>query len=318
MIGQFLDALKELAPDDSRVMGCWFRGDPNRDIKGKWRAHVVNSMQILDEGANLYFCVSAMKKNARGEYRRRKENFAGGLLLMIDDIGTGAGAKFPMSILDPAPPTLLVETSPDNYQAIYLFDKPETDMAKFEALIRAFIKKEFLGKDTGMAGVNRVFRPPFGVNGKPKYGGWNVRGVDWKPERRYTVEDLAEAFKLDLRMAGPRVPKGATVNKADNIRAFISVRAALRGAGLMKREAADMAGWTDMICPWTDEHTGGVDNGAAIRIPDEDNSYYGAFKCHHGSCEHRGWRHLTEWLADEQEELLGLINATAPDWDELK
>ena len=297
-------------------MYCEFEGDPNEDIKGKWRARVANRMGQLSDDANVYFCVSAMKQNARGEYRRRKENFAGGLLLMIDDLGTGKGAKFPMSTIDPAPPTALIETSPDNFQAVYFFDKAETNMAKFEALIRAFINKEFLGKDTGMAGVNRVFRPPVGINGKPKYGGWKVRCEEWKPERRYSVDDLAAAFNLDLKMEGPKIPRGATANKSENIRAFISVRAALRGAGMLKKPNADMAGWTDMKCPWTHEHTDGVDNGAAIRIPDEDNAFFGGFKCFHGACEKRGWRELTEWLAEEQGEILELINDNAGEHDQ--
>ncbi len=318
MIEKFFNAMKETLPEGGEIMMCAFRGDPNSDIKGKWRATVLSSTKLIDNRANVYLCVSAMKKNARNEYRRRKENFAGGLLLMIDDLGTGKGAKFPMSTIDPAPPTALIETSPDNFQAVYLFKELETDMTKFEALIRAFINKEFLGKDTGMAGVNRVFRPPAGVNGKPKYGGWNVRMTEWNPGNRYSIEDLAAAFNLELKMAGPKVPTGATANKSENIRHFISVRAALRSAGMMKREEADMAGWTDMKCPWTDEHTGAMDNGAAMRIPDADNGWFGAFKCHHGSCEKRGWRELTEWLAESHEEILEMINAEAGEFNEYK
>ena len=318
MIEKFFNAMKETLPPEGRIMLCQFRGDPNSDIKGKWRARVLNSPKTIDEKANVYLCVSAMKKNSRDEFRRRKENFAGGLLLMIDDLGEGKGAKFPLSTIDAAPPTALIETSPGNFQAIYVFKELVTDMAKFEALIRAFINAQFLGKDTGMAGVNRVFRPPIGINGKPKHGGWSVRCTSWHPERRYTVEELASAFKLELHTAGPRIPTGATVNKSENIRAFIAVRAALRAAGMLKKDEADMAGWTDMRCPWTDEHSGAMDNGAAIRIPDADNSWFGAFKCHHGSCEQRGWRELTEWLAESQEEILEMINDEAGDWDEYK
>lgn len=315
MIKEFVAAMRQLVPEDARIMLCQFRGDPNADIKGKWRAYVLNDTAMIDESANVYLCVSAMKRNERGEFRRRKENFAGGLLLMIDDLGTGPAAKFPMSTIDAAPPTALVETSPDNYQAIYLFDKLVTDMAKFEALIKAFIDAQFLGKDTGMAGVNRVFRPPAGINGKPKHGGWRVRLAEWHPERRYSVDDLAKAFNLDLHRAGPRIPRGATADKPENIRAFIQVRAALRSAGMLKKEEADMAGWMDVQCPWVHQHTGGADNGAAIRLPDAENAWFGAFKCHHGNCEQKGWRELTQWLAEEQEDLLSMINRTAKEWE---
>lgn len=319
----FLKAMQRDVPEDARVMMCQFKGDPNVEVQGKWRAYVVNDSSIINNRANVYLCVSAMKKNARGEFRRRKENFAGGLLLMIDDLGDGGGAKFPLSLIEQAPPTALIETSPANFQAVYLFDGLVDDLATFDALIKAFIEAQFLGKDTGMAGVNRVFRPPAGVNGKPKYYDadgkpWRVRLAEWRPDSRWTVDALVEAFGLTLRRAGPRLPRGATEDKAANIRAFIDVRNALKDAGMMKRDAPDIAGWTEMRCPWTLEHTGAKDNGAALRIPDADNRFFGGFKCHHGNCGERGWRELTDWLAEEAGVVLESINASAPRWEELR
>lgn len=312
MIEQFVAEMRRNLPDHARIMLCQFRGDPNAEIQGKWRARVLNDVGMIDPAANVYLCVSAMQRNGRGEFRRRKENFAGGLLLMIDDLGDGAASKFPLSTIDAAPPTALVETSPGNFQAIYMFKELVTDMRLFEALIKAFIDAQFLGRDTGMAGVNRVFRPPVGVNGKPKHNGWVVRMAEWHPQRRYSVEDLVKAYGLKLQMEGRRVPRGATTDKAESIRAFIDVRSALRSAGMVKREEADMSGWADVQCPWMDEHTGAVDNGAAISLPSEDNAWSGAFVCHHAGCREKGWRDLTQWLADQQEELLSIINRTAP------
>ena len=318
---EFLAAMKREVPEGAEVMLCQFRGDPNADIKGKWRAHVIDDASIADQRANVYVCVSAMKKNARGEFRRRKDNFAGGLLLMIDDLGAGKGAKFPLSLIEHAPPTALIETSPDNFQAVYMFEKAITDLNTFDALIKAFIEAQFLGKDTGMAGVNRVFRPPVGVNAKPKYEvdgkPWQVRMTEWRPESRWTVEGLVKAFGLTLKRKGPRLPRGATEDKAANIRAFVDVRNALKDAGMMKRDAPDMAGWTEMRCPWTIEHTGQKDNGAAIRLPAPENRFFGSFKCHHGNCDGRGWRELTDWLAEEQGQVLEDLNNNAPTWAEI-
>lgn len=315
-IAAFYEAMKMFVPQDARIMMCQFQGSPDDDIKGKWRAYVLNDPGMCSPNSNVYLCVSAMRQNARGEFRRRKENFAGGLLLMIDDLGTGKGSKFPLSTIDCLEPTALIETSPDNFQAVYMFSELVTDMKKFEALIHAFIEAKFLGKDTGMAGVNRVFRPPAGVNGKPKHNGWKVKLSSWSPESRYSVEQLARAFSLVLNRKGAVIPRGATVNKAENIRAFILVRQALMNSGMMKHYEADLGGWADIRCPWTAEHTGLIDNGAAIRIPDEDNSWFGAFKCHHGSCENRGWRELTEWLNEEQGGLLSYINFNAGDFSQ--
>lgn len=312
---EFYWAMRKFVPEDARILTSQFRGDPNSDIYWKWKARVINDPAMVDEGANVYLCVSAMRQNARGEFRRRKECFAGGLLLMIDDVGEdgAAGAKFPLSVLDPLPPSAMIETSPGNYQAIYLFDRLVDDMKTFDALIRAFIQRQFLGKDTGQAGVNRVFRPPAGVNGKPKHENWRVRLTEFHPDRRYSVEQIANAFGLEL-VRETKPPKGATGDKGDRIRAFIDARSTLRAAGMIKTEEADYSGWIHIVCPWTGDHTGGADNGAAIRLPEAENDWTGAFRCHHGHCERKGWRDLTEWLAAEAADLLELTNANAGDY----
>jgi hypothetical protein len=312
-LAEFVEGMHAMLPREGRVMMCQFRGDPHADIPGKWKASVLKELWQIDQAANVYVCVSAMQPNNRGEFRRRKENFCGGLLLMIDDLGDGAAAKFPLSMLDAARPTALIETSPGNFQAVYFFKELERDQRKFESLINAFIHAKFLGKDTGMAGVNRVFRLPAGVNGKPANNGWRVRLESWEPHNRYTVEQLAEAFRLELRVAGPRPDRVAVGNRADNVRAFVAATALLRASGMMRRDEPNMGGWMDMKCPWTDAHTGGVDNGAAIRTPDPENGWTGAFRCHHGACHHRRWRDLTQWLSDESEFVLEAVNAAAPE-----
>lgn len=316
---EFVTEMARHAPEDARVVGCQFRGDPYADITGKWRARVLSERSPIDEEANVYACVSAMRRNEKGEIRRRKDNFAGGLLLMIDDLGTGPGAKFPMSTLDPLAPTCLVETSPDNYQALYFFDRAVEDIELFDGMIRSLIDRQFLGHDPGQAGVNRVFRPPFGVNGKPKYGGWRVRAAAWHPERRYAPDDILRAFDLRIikNVRAPRDPGTVTAAKAERIRAFIRIRADLRSAGMLKREEPDLSGWIPVHCPWTGEHSGGADNGAAIREPANENEWFGAFRCHHGHCEGRGLRDLTSWIAEEQAEILEMINEAAPEFTDL-
>jgi len=321
---EFFEAMRRFVPEHARVMSCQFRGDPNDDIPGKWRARVINYAHAIDDFSNVYLCVSAMQRNARGEFRRRKENFAGGILLMIDDVGDGRGAKFPLSVLDALAPTALVETSPGNFQGCYFFDSLVTDMDKFDALIRAFIAVKFLSDDTGMAGVNRVFRPPAGVNGKAKYRDpatgkpWRVRCVEWAPERRYSVEAIAQAFGLDLiqRVATPRDAGQQLASQPERIRAFITVRALLRSAGALKREEPDYSGWIQITCPWVDEHTDAADTGAAIRLPAEENDWYGAFRCHHGHCADKGWRHLTEKLAEEMAWWVDVVNGSAGDFSD--
>jgi hypothetical protein len=316
MLKQFLNEMNRYVPEDAHIMLCQFRGDPNEEKQGKWVAKPLTRLDQVDDLANVYLTVAAMGKNGRGEYRRRKENFRGGLLLMIDDIGDGKGSKWPMSLIDPLPPTALVETSPGNFQAVYMFNKLLESLEEFDHLIKAFIAKQFIGADPGMAGVNRVFRPPAGVNGKPKYNHWEVKLAQWNPGARYSPEDLFLGFQLPKVVERTRPPAGACRDKGESIRAFISARSALRAAGMLKRESSNLEGWIDIVCPWAGNHTGGADNGAAIREPAEENGWQGAFRCHHGSCSGKGWRHLTDWLAQEEDELLTAVNDNAGGFDE--
>ncbi len=317
MFESFFIEMERYLPDGARIMMCAFHGDPNDEIYGKWRARVLNDPMMVDESANVYLCVSAMRRNAAGEFRRRKENFAGGLMLMIDDIGDGKGSKWPLSVLDPLKPTALIETSKGNFQAMYFFDRLLTDMEEFDALIRAFIKKKFLDKDTGQAGVNRVFRPPIGINGKAKHAvngkPWNVRLEEWNPELRYSPWRIAEAFGLDVMVHRPmKVDAGfAAFNRKANTIEFVRVRGVLRAAGMLKREDADYSGWIPITCPWTDHHSDRADSGAAIRLPAEENMWSGAFRCHHGHCQQRNWRALTDWIVEEEADLLEMTNRNA-------
>ena len=313
MIRDFLNALVAGAPEGSALMFTQFRGDPNKD--GRWAVRPLKSVRQLDPDSNVYITTATMFPSEDGRYRRKRENFAAGCALMIDDVGTGAGAKAPWSVIEQVPPTALIETSPDNHQAVYMFTKPITDREYYSALIAAFIRDRLSGEDTGMAGVNRVFRPPIGVNGKAKYGGWRVRGREWAPERRYDPQRLAEALDLKVVRARAR-PRGATRDRSESIQYFVRVRAAARASGILKDEDPDPAGWQRVRCPWVDEHTDARDDGAAIREPAEENEWTGAFRCHHAGCAHRGWRDFSDVFAQTDEMTLAAANQSAGNWEQ--
>lgn len=310
----FVAEMYRYVPPELFILKMQFRGDPNSDIYGKWRARKLGRNAAgLDDDANVYFTVAAFRQDDTGWYRRRKEQFGGGILLMIDDLGTGAGAKFPLSKIDELPPTALIETSPDNFQAIYMFDRLVTDQTQFNALIDAFVRKKFLDQDTGMKGVTRVFRPPAGVNGKPKYGGWRVQLAEWAPERRYSLQEIVQAFELDLCPEPSRRLRNVHPNVSDTrIDAFKLVEQELYRLGMV-RGKAPRGDWLDIYCPWEHEHSDGNRTGAAIVQPNPANHWYGGFRCHHGHGDRKyAWRDLTDWLADEHAEALAQINRAAP------
>ncbi len=74
---------------------------------------------------------------------------------------------------------------------------------------------------------------------------------------------------------------------------------ALRDRGLLKSAKAGCPGVWHVTCPWTAEHTDGVDDGAAYFAPHFDGRDKPGFKCHHGHCDERTIRDLLRVLRHE-------------------
>lgn len=323
----FVQLLQSMVPPDARMILCQFPGDPDEvDDSVKWRPKVWN-VDLIQPNWNIYLCVSAMGRGGiDGKWRRTKDCYQGGLCFMIDDIGT----KLPMSLLDMLPATTVVESSQPtaarpthSLQAIYAFDRLVEDAAKHDALISNFIAAHCPdGIDTGMAGINRVFRPPFGINGKAAYKDENgkpcrVRMRSFDPTARYSLEQIAEAFGITLVPPKPKYKSNRKPgDRDDRIQYFNAVILQLRKLGMLKHSGDrtfNRAGWAQIHCPWRDGHTKNADTGASIRWPDPDNDFNGAFRCHHGHCEGRTWRDLTDILNDLNAEALEAQNAAG--WD---
>lgn len=303
---------------DQRAILCGFIGDPADRRPNDWRPRpwALGAPIPFVPKANAYVCVSSFYVSADGTWRRRRERFAGAWAFMIDDLGT----KLSLALLDALPPSALIETSPNNFQAWYFFMEPLTDMKQYAALGEAFIAKHAAGIDPGMAGFNRVGRLPGFVNGKAQYGGF-VTVLHSLDAHRYAPEQIAAAFGLDIAKQRKTAaalrdelhrPRGIHSELRDlREAAFLTVYRFLKQRRMMKGDEADIGGWVPMVCPWKDDHTGGADSGAALRMPHEDNGYHGGFKCHHGHCADKGWRELTDWINDMATEELAAANEGA-------
>lgn len=317
---RFLAAMFPALPLDERAILCGFTGDPGCLPKHAWRPRpwTLGAALPFAPTANAYVCVSTFHatknphREDRLEWRRRREGFAAARAFMIDDVGT----KLPSSIIDALAPSALVETSRGNFQAWYWLSEPMRDLTAYGAFVDSFITAYAPGeKDPGMAGFNRVGRLPGYVNGKPQHDGWRCV-LHELHEQRHSAAQIAATFELPWPPKKTRANPAAAFEAAlhgtpvfdvliqDRTAAFLGFYRQLRDAGLMRGTAPDASGWVPMRCPWTDEHTGRADNGAALRLPHKDNGYYGAFKCHHGNCAGRGWRHLTGWIDDANYEAM--------------
>jgi hypothetical protein len=250
---------------------------------------------MIDKESNNFIAISTFYRNEevqRGQrvmrYRRRKENFAACHLIMIDDVGT---KMQPWQI--PLEPSYKLETSPGNYQYGYLLAAPGLDGDLVARVVDAMVAQSLTadGKDPGMKGVTRYGRLPVGWNTKAKYverlGAPFVHQLEeWHPDRRFTLQEIIEAFELDL----DRVKGKASAQTDDPI------LKALESRGLLKGQISGKEGVWGITCPWLDEHTDRADSGAAYFQPGYGGRLAPGFKCHHGHCESRTVKDLLRLL----------------------
>jgi hypothetical protein len=304
----FLEGLfAEMLPGAFTII-CGFRGDPNisdrEQAKRNWCGRPWKPGEPVPswfDRANCYLTVSSFEPDPMtGECRRRKEHFVAAHTIMVDDVGT----KVPHERLALSP-SALIETSPGNLQAFYFLTQgPDTrDRPLCERLVTRMVAAGLAidSKDPGMTGVTRYARLPCGINTKAKCvralgHPFQVRCALIEPSRRYTVADIAAAWKLDLT---PNPPRARVVP----ITPYLAQRAGERFEALIEvfKQMGMYRGqhgvWHDVTCPWVSEHTDRADTGAAISEPSAENAYVGGFVCHHGHCrEHRSMRDVRVWL----------------------
>lgn len=183
---------------------------------GFWPKPYKTGKYIPSE-SNAYACISSSIKTMNPKtkemrYWRGEMSFGHGNCFFVDDIGTGTGSKGNMTLewLEGVlPPTAVVETSPNNYQAWYFFDKPINQMQEFKAFLYNFVNAvlEGAGGDVTIKDVARIGRMPYGINNKRLPDGSFKYMEDGKPyrvrlhssdySRRYSLDDIANAFKFE-------------------------------------------------------------------------------------------------------------------------
>lgn len=275
----FLAAIFGTTFDVERPLVCSIAGDPEN--KGwspqAWPCDTSNAM------LNWYVAPAMFVPNEQGRYRAQKRLGRGVYAVMLDDIGT----KVPAARLAACPPSWLIETSPGNFQAGYIFAMPVSDHKQAEALKDALIEAGLC--DNGATGATaRWMRLPVAINGKAKYGDPSppCRLTQWSPELRYTIDQIIDRLQLTPPQPARQPGRRATAidrNVADDVytpRADENeVIAALKARGLYKSPLG--SGKHDITCPWVHEHTDQVDHGSAYFEP-SDLYPVGGYRCQHG------------------------------------
>jgi hypothetical protein len=266
-----------------------FAGIPK--LQKGWGGNPLTPSVLTDDpGRNWYYTLALYE----GAHRREKECVAvrG---IMLDDIGTKAAG---LERLAACPPSIVIETSPGNYQATYLFTEPQTDLKAVAALNQATVDAGLC--DAGAKSpATRWGRLPFAVNGKSDPA-TPCRLVEWHPQRRYTIEQIMDGLELAYptapepkkrgRPAGGSVaPDPARLSAAIDQRELGEdvhipradenpVISGLKQLGLYKRPLG--SGKHDVTCPWVHEHTDQIDGGSAYFEPSATFPI-GGYKCQH-------------------------------------
>lgn len=272
-----------------------FEGNPSRASSRDWCCMSSQDAASMVNSANNYFSLASFRPDEAGLYRRRKSQFVALHAVMLDDVGT----KIPLDRLS-LPPTWLLETSPGNFQAGYIFIEPVAEGSLADRLMNAVINAGLC--DPGANGPRaRLARLPDGVNGKHSPA-FRCRLASWCPDRRYSVEEFVAGF--DLELAPGARPTRQRPRLTENIfqdgdGVFVPgpdanpVVSALMDRGLYKSPLG--YGKHDITCPWVVEHTGETDGGTAYFEP-EDQWPIGGFSCLHGHCAGRRIRDLLRYL----------------------
>jgi hypothetical protein len=297
----FLDAIFSTAGDDECVAVCTFSNPPDQQ-KG-WPLHDHRSSYAerhlpfnADKPENTFYCISTIKDN--NPLTRIASCVIATYVLILDDVGSGPGSKVDPATT-PLEPSYKIETSPNNFQYGYIMAEPIENTSYAQVIMKAMSKDH---GDTGGTMAAKLVRLPQGVNNKTKYGSpFDVNLTHWRPELRYGIEEIIEAFNLDEKWIESQIteagapPEPGSINK-DEMYEWLSV------CGLVVDNRPTPAGYIQITCPWSAAHSGG-DNTAGyspLGCGGPDYKDTRQFKCQHDHCSDKTIVHLARWMFSQR------------------
>ncbi len=149
----------------------------------------------LPVGAPIEPFLAGVARSARGRsvyYGAQPRRGEGG---KAEDVAAGiavwADLDRPAAKPSPLPTSVLVETSPGRFQALWLLDKPTNDVERIEALNRRIVAH--LDADAASTDIAHVLRLPGFPN--LKYANHPLARLRYcSPDRRYSLAELEAAF----------------------------------------------------------------------------------------------------------------------------
>lgn len=272
----FITAIFGSSFTSAHPLVCKKSGDPD---KSGW-SPLRWPCNISEPDQNCYILPALYRPDDSGRYYARKAHAEAVYAVMVDDVGT----KISIERFNGCPPSWAIETSPGNHQYGYIFSAPITDLDIADKLKERLIE-DGLCDSGATGGTARWMRLPVAINGRPKYGypSPKCRLTQWRPELKYSIEDLYSALALQQAGAAATVISNNNLSVEANQTIHISDEAepvlnALKAKGLYKKSIG--SGKHEITCPWVNGHTDSIDNGAAYFEPSQKYPT-GGFKCHH-------------------------------------
>jgi len=252
--------------------------EPPEDLtntqRGYWAGNYFKDYPL--RWGNQFVCVSLFS-DAGGRSRRRKANFISQAGLMLDDVGE----KTEQEVMDKIPgATFKQQSSLHSSQWFLKFKEPCNNQDWLDNLTDGIVAAGLTSdlSDPGMKNTTRLMRlaGPGSVNTKKKRVAENngvappVTVTEWNPDWTIDIQKLAAVFDIDLDAPRKQTRVNGAADISDHpVLKYVNVKNVLS------------AGRIDITCPWVEEHTNQVDDGAAI-FTNED--YTIGFKCNHGHC----------------------------------
>ena len=255
-------------------------------------------MQEVDGYYSAYFGTSTMRAQPDGKIFNRQVGFSGYYVVVLDDVGCGAGAKSPMSKLPQQireGASYCIETSPDNFQLGFVLEKPIRDIDEAKQLQRDVIVA--LGTDSGGLLVNKAVRLPSGYNLKTNKDGSYKYIVDGEPfqcrlveftDRRWTADELRKAAGV-TKYTTLQTSKVCGVSLLNKKHAhFVAAKGVvdpvyewLQDTQQVLCEGVD---WITIECPNHESHTSGEKVAGYSPLGFGDKPHRRGFHCFHDSC----------------------------------
>ena len=191
---------------DARVLVCVKPQDPQG--MGGWSPDVLNDTTQFPSDCNLYISISSCKRLDDisdvnyNQYRNLTKCVSQIHMFMLDDLGDETTPNKPDYNNLAIPPTWLIETSPNNYQALYVLTEPLKDKNLGNQIAKQLPAQA--RSDKAAVNIVRWARLPGGINNKAKYitkeypKGYPVTVKVGNPETTYHVKEIMDAFNIQI------------------------------------------------------------------------------------------------------------------------